>query len=111
MESCRIPGSDDYDSDLGVVESYTPTLDDIGAEGPEPVDSCRNALMAAQVHATLALAAATVASGGDDTGRTAAAWVRATSVPPPPCEHDGCDKPQSGVWEPYCFEHKGDFDG
>jgi hypothetical protein len=59
LESCRIPGSDDYDPDLGVVESYTPSLDDIGTgEDPEVVDSSRNALMAAGVHATLAVAAA-----------------------------------------------------
>jgi hypothetical protein len=59
LESCRIPGSDDYDPDLGVVESYTPSLDDIGTgEDPEVVDSCPNALMAAGVHATLAVAAA-----------------------------------------------------
>jgi hypothetical protein len=59
LESCRIPGSDDYDPDLGVVESYTPSLDDIGTgEDPEVVDSCRNALWAAGVHATLAVAAA-----------------------------------------------------
>jgi hypothetical protein len=59
LESCRIPGSDDYDPDLGVVESYTPSLDDIGTgEDPEVVDYSRNALMAAGVHATLAVAAA-----------------------------------------------------
>jgi hypothetical protein len=60
LESCRIPGSDDYDPDLGVVESYTPSLDDIGTgEDPEVVGEIHPPQMdGVGVHATLAVAAA-----------------------------------------------------
>lgn len=48
LVSCQI--------DLGEFEVYP----QVGGGAEDGVDSCRNALMAAQVHATLALAAATI---------------------------------------------------
>lgn len=55
LDSCQLPGRPDID-DLGrVVESYPSTE----IPDTEPENTIGNALLAAQVHATLALAAAT----------------------------------------------------
>jgi hypothetical protein len=56
LQSCQV-GEPDYDDDGTAVEAYGTARDlDDG------VDGCRNALLAAQVHATLALAAITAAN-------------------------------------------------
>ncbi len=60
LESCQAPGEPDYEPDGTPVEPYGTAINE------DEVDDCRNALMAAHVHATLALAAATLECASTD---------------------------------------------
>lgn len=80
LESCQLPGRNDKAADGTPIENY-PALEDRG-EGPE--DTVGHALAAAQVHATLALAAAraeSIAQGfdGPDDTTIPMAWSAAIS--------------------------------
>lgn len=79
LESCQL-GEPDYDPDGTPVEGYgTAQIVDPLARDPreEVVDDSRNALMAAQTHATLALAAATA-----DAGHCCNGWTDAIAKKP-----------------------------
>jgi hypothetical protein len=80
LDSCRIVGGDDLDDRGRLVPTYPATEWD---RDRGEVNTIGNALAAAQVHATLALAAATAAEqatayDGDETHARSRGWAGAT---------------------------------